>query len=321
MHNLQAFAFCYISPNCHITSSAARDTRKQNSIPVTVGIRKAAAIHLTPPVSFRIVRSVVEHGQCMRENSIVQTAVTHVQPLSTKSWCICVRLSISRMLPWAVYAMMIIGITISLAGNPSMNAMRITPSSPRSLANGSRKPQQCVSRLTPPASTLASSHMTSPAGAATTTARPRTNNVLSNIERTITFPICGRLYGGNSNVKEDGTPFSSVLDNTPETRNVINTPSTITAVSIIAARSVAPGPPSVPMKNIVISAINVGNLPLHGTKLFVSIAISRSLGESMIRQPTMPAALHPNPMHMVRVNLHLIEYFRIFHVNMKKQQY
>jgi hypothetical protein len=41
-----------------------------------------------------------------------------------------------------------------------------------------------------------------------------------------------------------------------------------------------------------------GNLPLQGTKLFVIIAIKRSLGESMIRQPTIPAALHPKPMHM-----------------------
>jgi hypothetical protein len=28
------------------------------------------------------------------------------------------------------------------------------------------------------------------------------------------------------------------------------------------------------------------------------MAIKRSLGESMIRQPTIPAALHPKPMHM-----------------------
>lgn len=38
--------------------------------------------------------------------------------------------------------------------------------------------------------------------------------------------------------------------------------------------------------------------PLQGTKLFVKIAIKRSLGESIIRQPTIPAALHPNPMQM-----------------------
>ena len=30
------------------------------------------------------------------------------------------------------------------------------------------------------------------------------------------------------------------------------------------------------------------------------MAMSRSLGESMMRQPTIPAALQPKPMHMVR---------------------
>ena len=49
--------------------------------------------------------------------------------------------------------------------------------------------------------------------------------------------------------------------------------------------------------------IKVGNLPLQGTKLFVMIAIKRSLGESMMRQPMIPAALHPKPMHMVKRKL------------------
>ena len=56
-------------------------------------------------------------------------------------------------------------------------------------------------------------------------------------------------------------------------------------------------PAAPPIKNIVIIAISVGNRPLQGTKLFVMIAIRRSRGESMIRQPVTPAALQPNPMH------------------------
>ena len=56
-------------------------------------------------------------------------------------------------------------------------------------------------------------------------------------------------------------------------------------------------------KNIDKMAISVGKRPLQGTKLFVIIAISRSRGESMIRQPTIPAALHPKPMHIVRLCL------------------
>ena len=46
-----------------------------------------------------------------------------------------------------------------------------------------------------------------------------------------------------------------------------------------------------------------GNRPLQGTKLLVRMAMSRSRGESMIRQPTTPAALQPKPMHMVRACL------------------
>ena len=40
-------------------------------------------------------------------------------------------------------------------------------------------------------------------------------------------------------------------------------------------------------------AISVGNLPLHGTKLLVIIAIKRSLGDSIIRHPMTPHALQP----------------------------
>ena len=44
----------------------------------------------------------------------------------------------------------------------------------------------------------------------------------------------------------------------------------------------------------------VGNLPLQGIKLLVRMAISRSRGESIIRQPVTPAALQPKPMHMAQ---------------------
>lgn len=51
--------------------------------------------------------------------------------------------------------------------------------------------------------------------------------------------------------------------------------------------------------NIVEIVIKKGNLPLHGTKLFVIIDIIFSLGESIILVPITPAALHPNPIHIV----------------------
>ena len=47
------------------------------------------------------------------------------------------------------------------------------------------------------------------------------------------------------------------------------------------------------------SVISIGNRPLHGTKLFVSIAASRSRRLPIMRQPTTPAALQPKPIEMV----------------------
>ena len=60
-----------------------------------------------------------------------------------------------------------------------------------SLAKGSRKSAQAFSRLAPPTDALASSQMSIPAGAATAAARPSTNSVRSNMERTTTFPTWG----------------------------------------------------------------------------------------------------------------------------------
>ena len=104
-------------------------------------------------------------------------------------------------------------------------------------------------------------------------------------------------------MKEDGTPFKIVLDNSLEINRVIMIPSRITAVSIRVENTDWKATPKLPAKNMVIMAIRVGKRPLQGTKLLVMVAISRSLGESMIRHPTIPAALHPNPMHIVNIIL------------------
>ena len=45
---------------------------------------------------------------------------------------------------------------------------------------------------------------------------------------------------------------------------------------------------------------NGAKRPLQGTKLLVTVAMSRSRGDSMMRQPTTPHALHPKPIAMVR---------------------
>ena len=91
-----------------------------------------------------------------------------------------------------------------------------------------------------------------------------------------------------------------VLDSRRETSRVMPTPSRMTRVSPRAERKEEAKPPAVPTKNMVMMAIRVGNRPLQGTKLLVIVAMSRSLGESMMRQPTTPAALQPKPMHITK---------------------
>ncbi len=158
---------------------------------MTVGSRNARTVHLRLPVSFFMVRRVVEQGQCIREKSMVQIAVTQVQPFATNNVFISARLSSSKMLPCAMYAIMMIGTTISLAGKPKIKAIRMTPSRPRSFANGSKKFAQWFRRLMSPIITFAMIQIRRPAGMAMITALPSTNRVRSKIERTITFPICG----------------------------------------------------------------------------------------------------------------------------------
>ena len=104
-----------------------------------VGIIKERTVHLKLLHSFFIVKQVVEQGQCIRQNSEVQRAVNQVQPLSINRVFNSVRFSYSTKLPLHKYIMIIIGITISFAGNPSMNAISITPSKPNSFAKGSKK--------------------------------------------------------------------------------------------------------------------------------------------------------------------------------------
>ena len=70
-------------------------------IPREAGRRAASIVHFQLPVSFLMVRSVVEHGQCMREKSMVHSAVVIVHPWETNSAFISGRLPVSAMLPSA----------------------------------------------------------------------------------------------------------------------------------------------------------------------------------------------------------------------------
>ena len=97
-------------------------------------------------------------------------------------------------------------------------------------------------------------------------------------------------------MKEEGTPRSSVADSSLEASSVIATAKTMRAVSSRALTN----EPLPPAKNMDMTAMRAGKRPLHGTRLLVITAISRSRGESIMRQPVTPTALQPKPMQVVR---------------------
>lgn len=88
-------------PRYQTSILAAVVNKKHTTIPVTVGTRKEAIVHFTLCVSFLIVRHVVEQGQCIRENSMVLTAVIQVQPWLTSKSRSTDRSLISSRLPSA----------------------------------------------------------------------------------------------------------------------------------------------------------------------------------------------------------------------------
>ncbi len=53
--------------------------------PINVGSNIDVSVHLRLPVSFFIVRQVVEQGKCNTVITIIQTAVVTVQPFAEKS--------------------------------------------------------------------------------------------------------------------------------------------------------------------------------------------------------------------------------------------
>jgi len=95
-------------------------------------------------------------------------------------------------------------------------------------------------------------------------------------------------------------PFNIVFDSIKEISKVIRIPNKTIPVRARVEVNDLKAPPVVPPINMALIAIRVGKRPLQGTKTLVIVAINLSLGESMILQPITPAALHPNPMHMVK---------------------
>ena len=177
------------------------------------------------------------------------------------------------------------------------------PSRPMAFPKGLRAFATLRRRLAPRKDVFARIHVTMPAGAEIMAALTKTNTVRSRNDRIMVLSIWGRLYGGSSMANAEGMPFRTVLDRTHDMTRVINIPrdtqtSSQTVVVLILAADMMTG-----LKKMADIRIIAGNLPLQGTNVFVRIAISLSLGESMILHATTPAALHPNPIHIVKACL------------------
>ncbi len=111
--------------------------------------------------------------------------------------------------------------------------------------------------------------------------------------------MLGRRYGGNSSVKAEASPLRIVRASPQETSSVKTTPISTTPTTDPAAANEATAGENDAATKTVASMIRVGKRPLHGTKLLVRMAISRSRGESITRVAITPAALQPNPMAIV----------------------
>ena len=98
------------------------------------------------------------------------------------------------------------------------------------------------------------------------TALANTYSVLSKIDRISIFPICGFLYGGNSNTNDDGIPFSIVFDKILDMNNVNIIPNMITPITVSVAK-IDENPPYVPAINMVAIDIKKGNLPVTWNKV------------------------------------------------------
>lgn len=142
-------------------------------MPKIVGIINAITDHFKLPVSFFIVINVVLQGKCNSENSITFIAVRTFQPFSLRISPIAKVSSKLIKFPLLIYAISIIGKTISFAGRPSINAVNIYPSKPSRLAKGFKKFAIYVRIVVFPIYIFAKPQITIPTGAATATALPK----------------------------------------------------------------------------------------------------------------------------------------------------
>ena len=163
------------------------------AIPQKVGSRNAINPHLKFPLSFFILIKVVPQGKCNKVNNITLIPVRMVHPFCLRISPIAKVVFISTKFPVDKYDIKIIGKTISFAGIPKINAIKIYPSNPIILAKGSRKLAICERIDKLPIVIFANNHIIIPKGAATAIALPSTNKVLSKIDLVIICIICGFL--------------------------------------------------------------------------------------------------------------------------------
>ena len=182
-----------------------------------------------------------------------------------------------------------------MAGSPSKKASNMTPSIPISSPSGSSVFAANRNSDVSPTERFAASQISIPAGAATTAALPSTKIVRSNTDRISIRPICGLRNGGNSIVNALGMPRSTVEESTFVAVKVNSREIPKIPVNIKADKTVFCSP----AKSMETIAASIGNRPLQGVRQLVKTESSRSLDESMILQPTTPAALHPRPIQQV----------------------
>ena len=104
-------------------------------------------------------------------------------------------------------------------------------------------------------------------------------------------------------MKVDTSPFKTVFDKAQDVKNIKAIPRTAIPITDSKATKLENDDGTTAPIKIVAIKICVGQRPLQSEKLLVIMAIKRSLGLSIILVATTPAALHPNPILMVKACL------------------
>ena len=173
-------------------------------MPTASGSAAASSVQRRLPVSRRTVRSVVAQGMWKRnrQRNPMQFQISH--PAADRVTPMAPAPGASVKLPPLCRIRSSTGTVSSFAGRESVSASRTAPLTQSHAPTGSSAAESVRSRFPSDVPIWLTSHSTAPAGAAAATARPSTNSVRSNRERTNTVGISGTRYGGISNRYADG---------------------------------------------------------------------------------------------------------------------